>query len=87
MIDNKKLITLLNLLVNYISARSAPEILSIIGECGFLFSNFLIIDLRNSSANSLFHMFSFLTANLFRAAKTSDRANVVTPPADFLSKN
>ena len=43
------------------SARSAPQILSIKGECTFLLLNFVIIDLSNSSANSLVEMFSFLT--------------------------
>ena len=51
---NKKRIPLLNLLINYISARAAPQILSIKGECTFLFLNFLMIGLRNSSVNSLF---------------------------------
>ena len=44
------------------SARLAPQILSIKGEYAFRFSNFLIIGLRNSSANYWFDMFSFLTA-------------------------
>ena len=34
---NKNLNRLLNLLINCISARSAPQILSIKGECAFLF--------------------------------------------------
>ena len=62
---NKKRIPLLNLLINYISARSAPQILSIKDECTFIFVIFLIIGLcnssANSSANSLLEIFSFLT--------------------------
>ena len=60
--------SLLNLLVNCISARSVPQILSIKDECAFSFLNFLITGLCNSSANSLFEIFSFLIpipANLF----------------------
>ena len=47
----------LYLLINCISARTAPQILSPKGEC---ISNFLIIGLCNSSANSLFEIFPFL---------------------------
>ena len=76
---NNNLNPLLNLLINCISARSAPQILCIKGECTFLFLNFLIIGLCNSSANTLFEIFSFLIplpANLFaRVAEV------------FLSKN
>ena len=50
-----------NLLINCISARSAPQILSKKHECAFLFSNFLIIGLCNSSANSLFDILIFNT--------------------------
>ena len=65
---NKKRIPLLNLLINCISARLAPKLLSIKGDCTFLFSNFLIIDLCNSSASFYvakytgrwFEIFSFL---------------------------
>ena len=76
--------------ISCISAGSAPQILSIKVECTFLFLNFLKIGLCNFSANSLFNTFSFLVADLFRAAhmaKVSDRANVATPPEDFLSKH
>ena len=52
-IHNKKPIPLLNVLNNCISARSAPQILSIKGECTFHFSKILIIGLCISSANSL----------------------------------
>ena len=57
---NKNLNSLLNLLINCISARSAPQILSIKVECTFLFLNFLIIGLCNSYANSLLEIISFL---------------------------
>ena len=57
---NEKQIPLLNVLINCISARSAPQILSIKGECTYLFLSFLIIDLCNYSANSFFEIFSFL---------------------------
>ena len=50
-------IPLLNLLTNCISTRSAPQIISIKGECTFLFLSFLIIGLCNSSANSLLEIF------------------------------
>ena len=67
------------------SARSAPQILSVKDECTFLFLSFLINGLRNSSANSSFYIFPFLTADLFRVAKVSDRASVAAPV--FLSRN
>ena len=83
----KKQIPLLNLLINCISARSTPQILSIKHKCTFLSSNFLIIGLCNSSANYLFKIFSFLVpppeADLSLLAKVSDHAS----EADFLSKN
>ena len=66
---NKKQIPFLILLINCISARSAPKILFIKGDCNFLFQIFLIIGLCSSSVNSLFEMFSFL----------------IVPPEIFLS--
>ena len=48
---------------------------------------FLIIDLRNSFANSWFEILSFLTAGLFHVAKVSDRASVAEQAEVFLSKN
>ena len=60
----------MNLLINYIYARSVLQILSIKEECTFLFLNFLVIGFCNSSANSLLEMISFLTV----------------PPEVFLSK-
>ena len=50
-----------------------------------LLLNFLIIHLYNSLANSLFEIFFFVTSDLFRAAKVSDRASVAAP-AEFLIK-
>ena len=44
---NKKRIPLLNLLINCVSGRSAPQRLSIEDECTFLFLKFLIIRLCN----------------------------------------
>ena len=58
---NKNVNPLLNLLINRISARSAPQILSVKGECTFLFLNFLIMGLCDSSAYSLLDIISFLT--------------------------
>ena len=68
---NKNLNSLLNLLITYISARSAPQILPIKGEYIFPLSKFLIIDLFNSFANCLFEIFSFL----------------IPLPEEFLQKN
>ena len=76
---NKKQIPLLNFLVNCISARSAPQILSIKGQYTLRFSNFPVSGFCNSSANShiaktkgrWFDLISFLTA----------------PKEGFLSKN
>ena len=50
---NENINSLLNFLNNCISTKSAPQILSIKGECTFLLLNFLIIGLCNSSANYL----------------------------------
>ena len=58
--NNQKQISLLNLLINCISARTAPQILSTKVECTFLFLNFLIIGLRSSSAYCWSDIFSFL---------------------------
>ena len=68
---NKKRIDLLNLLINCISARSAPQILSIKDDCTFLLLNFQINGLFNSSVNFLLDIFLFLIA----------------PPEVILSKN
>ena len=53
---NKSLNPLLNLLINCISTKSEPQILSVEGECTFLLLNFLIIGL----CNSLLGIISFL---------------------------
>ena len=47
---NKNLNPLLNLLINCISARSAPHISSLNAACTFRFLNFLKMDLCHSSA-------------------------------------
>ena len=60
---NKNLNPLLNLLTNCISARSAPQILSIKDNCTFRFLNFLIIGWCNSSVNSLLDIIPFLTVS------------------------
>ena len=44
----------------YINNISTPNIIK--DECTFQFSNFLIVSLCNSSANSWFDIFSLLTA-------------------------
>ena len=59
-ITHDKRIALLNLLIKCISVRSTRQIWYIENECTFSFSNLLVIWLRNSSANSLFEIFSFL---------------------------
>ena len=51
-------------------------------ECAFCFSNFLIIGLHSSSANSLFSV-----AYLSGVDKFSYLAHITTPTAVFLSKN
>ena len=53
MIHNKNLISLLNLLTYCISAKSAPQILSIKDELTFLLLDFVIIALCNSFPNSI----------------------------------
>ena len=59
---NKKGIPLLNLIINLLPARLAPQMLSINGDYNFHFSNFLLIGLCNSFANFWFEIFSILTA-------------------------
>ena len=58
-------IPLLNLFINCISARSAPQILSVKDERTFLLLSFLIIGLCNSSANSLLEIFSMSLLKVF----------------------
>ena len=62
---NKKRISLLNLVIYSMSARSASPILSIKRECAFPFMNFLIIALCNSLDKYLLDTFSFLIPLLF----------------------
>ena len=81
---NKNRILLLNLLINCISAKSAPQIIFIKDDHTFSFLNFLIIGLCNSSANFCFDINSLLTTppgNLF--------VHVAEALAleDFLSRN
>ena len=73
---NKKQISLLNLFIKCISARSAPQTLPIKDERTFLLLNFLIICLCDSSANTYFHFkIPLLEADLSESK------------ADSLSKN
>ena len=53
--------SLLNLLINCISGRSAPQILSLKDNYIFRFSSFLITGLCNSVANSWFGISSLIT--------------------------
>ena len=74
---NINLNPLLNLLINCILARSAPQILFMKSECTFLFSNILIIGLFNSYANCWFGILIFdATTSKFRVTKFSDCARV-----------
>ena len=61
---NKKRIHLLNLLISWISVRSAPKILSEKGDCIVLFQKSKKIFWCHFSANSLLETFSFLTVLL-----------------------
>ena len=58
---NLKGFSLLSLLINCMSARSAPQGLSIKTECTFRFFNFLIAGLCDFSANCWSGTFSLLT--------------------------
>ena len=64
-----KRIPLLYLLNNCISAKSALQILSIKSECTFCFSNFLIIGLCNSLANSLLGVIVIVLPKIFLSKK------------------
>ena len=77
---NKNLNPLLNLLIYCISAKSAPQILSLNPELTFYFLNFLIIGLCNSSANCKFCLISLLLLLLLLLFK-------IPLPVDFLIKN
>ena len=52
---------LLKISITHNKERLAPQILSVKNDCTFLFLNFLIIVLYNSTANFLLKIFSFLT--------------------------
>ena len=75
--------------MNCISARSTPQVLSIKDERTLKKKRkkFLLIRLCNSSASSLFEIFSFLIplpeVDISCKAKGSDHAS----EGDFLSKN
>ena len=56
---SKNLNPSLNLIINSISTKYAPQILAIKSECTFILLNVLIIGLCNSG-NSLLEMFLFL---------------------------
>ena len=49
--DDKNLIPLLYLLINYVPLRSTPQILSLKEELTFYLLNFLVIGLCSSSAS------------------------------------
>ena len=57
---NKKQAPLLNLQINCISAKSAPQILSLKDEITLPFSNFPVIGLCNSSLKSKEHWFRII---------------------------
>ena len=61
MTHNKKLVPLLNLFINCISAESAPQILPLNEEYAHLFKKNLMIGLCNSSADCLFCLTLLLT--------------------------
>ena len=75
----EKGIPLLNVLINCISARSAPQIMSTKDKYTFRFLNLLITDLCNSSADSSLDLISFLIAPLETDLSTSE--------VDFLSQH
>ena len=72
--------------MNCISTRSAPQLLFIKYECTFRFTNYLIIDLRNFSANSWFDIILFSISDLSCISKVFDQTRVTAPPEDSLSK-
>ena len=57
---NRKRIHFLNLINNYISVRSVPQLLSIKGDFTFLLLDFLIVGLCHSSSNLWSDILSFL---------------------------
>ena len=83
---NKNRNPLFYLLISCISARSAPQVLSLKDEYTFRFSNFLVIGLCNSSANCCSDIISPLIANLFCVAKAFGRSCVTAPTENVLWK-
>ena len=65
---NTKQIPLLNLLINFIFAKSAQQILSLKDKYTFRLSKFLIFGLCNSSANCQFGIISLSITDLFACA-------------------
>ena len=67
------------------SARPAPQILSVKGECTFLLLNFLITGLCNSSANFHFILiFNTTTRSLFIKKRPLKQVHVdIHPISDF----
>ena len=62
---NKTQNSLFNSLINFISAKAVPQILSLKEKCIFRFFNFLIIGVSNPYANCSFEIISLLLADLF----------------------
>ena len=85
MTRNKNRTLLFHLLVNCIYAILALQILFSKDEYTFSFSNILLIDLCNSSANCRFLITSLLRVDLTHAAKVSYPALEAASPQDFLS--
>ena len=73
MAHNKNQNLLLYLRINCISARSAPELLSLKNEYTLRFLNFVILGLCNTPANCWSDKFSFLMVDLSCIDEVSDR--------------
>ena len=84
---NKNLNLLLNLLINCISVRSAPQLLSIKGDCTFLLLNFLIIGLCNPSVNCRLAKSDGRWSDKFSFLIPLPKADLSASKADFLSNN
>ena len=70
----------LKFVINWISGRSVPQLLSLIDYCTFRFSNFVRIGLCNSLANSWFDVILFSITDLHCLSTVSDQALVTAPP-------
>ena len=81
---NKTQNSLLNSLINFISSKAVPQILSLKEKCTFRFSNFLIIGVSNPYANFWFEIISLLLADLFVFLTAPPE---VVEPEDIFSKN